>query len=242
VADASFLEPFVLDVAEAPRRRQGVVDVYWPIGGNDQPRPAVVFVHGGPLPADLRPTPRDWPVYVGYGSLTARRGMVGITLDHRLHSPGDYALAADDVASVVAQIRRLDGVDPDRVALWFFSGGGLLSADWLAHPPPWLRCLALTYPLLAPLPGWDVDARFRPVDAVGGATSLSILLTRVGRERAEIAETVQAFCASAERHQVAIEVIDVPDGQHSFDMLDHTQTARAAVNRAMDWIAATLAR
>jgi acetyl esterase/lipase len=242
VADAPFLEPFVLNVAEAPRRRQGVVDVYSPVGGDDKARPAVVFVHGGPLPADVRPTPRDWPVYVGYASLTAGRGMVGITHDHRLHSPRDYPLAADDVASAIAEIRGLDGVDRDRVALWFFSGGALLSADWLIQPPPWLRCVALTYPLLAPLPGWDVDARFRPVEALRGAASLPILLTRVGRERAEIARTVQAFCASAESHQVAIDVIDVPDGQHSFDMLDHTETSRAAVNHAMDWITSALTR
>jgi dienelactone hydrolase len=57
-----------------------------------------------------------------------------------------------------------------------------------------------------------------------------------------VAQTVQAFCASAERHQVTIDVIAVPDGQHSFDMLDHTETSRAAVNHAIDRITAALTR
>jgi len=237
-----FLKPFVLPVAEAERRREGIIDVYTALGLDPVPRPAIVFVHGGPLPPEVQPRPRDWPVFTGYGSLAASRGMVGITVEHRLHAPADYAIAADDVASAVAQARALDDVDPDRVALWFFSGGGLLSADWLAQPPPWLRCIAATYPLLAPLPGWDVDARFRPVEAVRSAGSVPIVLTRVGREQPEIAATVEAFTASAERHQVAVDVIDVPDGQHSFDMLDHTDSSRAAVTEALTRVTAALTR
>ena len=124
------------------------------------------------------------------------------------------------------------------MAPWFFSGGGLLSGDWLAQPPEWLRCLALRYPMPAPLPGWQVDARFRPVEAVRSAGSLPILLTRVGRERADIADTVTAFTASAQRSGVALDVIDVPDGPHSFDILDHTQRSPDAVTEAMAWVAA----
>jgi acetyl esterase/lipase len=242
VADLPFLQPFVLPVAEAGRRREGIIDVYTPTAGDRLPRPAVVFIHGGPLPPEVQPRPRDWPVFTGYGSFAAGSGIVGVTVEHRLHAPADYAIAADDVASAVAQARALDVVDGDRVALWFFSGGGLLSADWLAKPPPWLCCIAASYPLLAPLPGWDVDARFRPVEAVCTAGSMPIVLTRVGREQPEIAASVEAFTAAAERHQVAVDVIDVPDGQHSFDMLDHTDSSRAAVTEAMTRVTAALAR
>jgi acetyl esterase/lipase len=242
VVDPPFLQPFVLAVAEAEHRREGIVDVYTPLGCDRRPRPAIVFIHGGPLSPELQPKPRDWPVFVGYGSFAASRGIVGVTVDHRLHSLADYSTAADDVTCAVAQARALEEVDPDRVALWFFSGGGLLSADWLAQPAPWLRCIAATYPLLAPLPGWDVEARFRPVEAVRSAGSLPILLTRVGREDPQIAATVEAFTASAELHRVAIDVIDVPDGQHGFDMLDHTDSSRAAVTQAMTRVTAALAR
>ena len=43
--------------------------------------------------------------------------------------------------------------------------------------------MVASYPLLAPLPGWEVDPRFRPVEAVTSAGDLPIVLTRVGRER-----------------------------------------------------------
>ena len=241
MATPSYLQPFVLPVAEAQRHRDGRLDVYWPAESDGEKRPAIVFVHGGPIPADLQPSPRDWPVYVGYGSLAASRGVVGVTVDHRLHSDNHFPVAADDVACAVAHVRALAGVDPDRVALWFFSAGGLLTAGWLSKPPPWLRCIAATYPILAPPPG-HLDARFRPVDAVRAAGELPILVTRVGRERAEVAATVEAFRAEAELHRVRVEVIDVPEGQHGFDMLDHTQSSRAAVSQAMTWVVTALRR
>lgn len=200
----------------------------------------MVFVHGGPLPADLRPTPRDWPVYRGYGSAVAESGAVGVTVDHRLYGVADYPNAAADVAAAVELARADQRVDPGRVALWFFSGGGLLLADWLRTPPGWLRCVAATYPVLAPLPGWQIEPRFRPVQAVESAGELPIVLTRVGRERPQVAATVEAFASAAGQCGTRLEIIDVPDGQHGFDMLDHTDQSRQAVRRALTAVLATV--
>jgi acetyl esterase/lipase len=226
------LRPFLLETLEHQRERLGPVDLYLPEGG--QPGPAIVFVHGGPIPAEARPTPRDWPAYVGYGRYAASQGAVGVTVDHRLHGLGDYPRAAADVAAAVEVARADPRVDAQRVALWFFSGGGLLSADWLAAPPAWLRCVAVTYPLLAPLPNWrDVDARFRPITAVAGAGRLPIVLTRPELERPEVAATVAEFLTAAGESGAAVEVIDVPGAHHGFETIDHTEPARRAVRSAV---------
>ncbi|QLE75092.1 alpha/beta fold hydrolase [Streptomyces rectiverticillatus] len=232
------LRTFLLDVEERPRERVGEVDLYLPDppGAPDaeRPRPAVVFVHGGPVAPDERPTPRDWPGYVGYCRYVASLGAIGVMLDHRLHGLADYARAAEDVAAAVERVRADPRVDGDRVALWYFSGGGLLSADPLAEPPPWLRCVAMTYPVLAPLPGWGmVDARFRPVQAVSRAGRLPVVLTRVGLENAAIAATVGEFLSTAEDCKADVEVVDVPLGHHGFETIDHTEEARGAVERAV---------
>ncbi|WP_058043005.1 alpha/beta fold hydrolase [Streptomyces roseifaciens] len=232
------LRPFLLDVEERPRERVGEVDLYLPdppgAPDADRPRPAVVFVHGGPVAPDERPTPRDWPGYVGYCRYVASLGAVGVMLDHRLHGLADYARAAEDVAAAVERVRADPRVDGDRVALWYFSGGGLLSADPLAEPPPWLRCVAMTYPVLAPLPGWGlVDARFRPVQAVSSAGRLPVVLTRVGLENAAIAATVGEFLSAAEDCKADVEVVDVPLGHHGFETTDHSEEARTAVDRAV---------
>nr|WSX75283.1 alpha/beta hydrolase [Streptomyces sp. NBC_00899] len=234
----SYLRPFLIDVPERPRERVGRVDLHLPEG--DGLSPAVVFVHGGPVPEGARPTPRDWPAFLGYARLVAGLGAVGVTVDHRLHDVADFARAAQDVQDAVALVRAHPRVDADRVALWFLSTGGLLSADWLAAPPPWLRCLALTYPLLTPLPGWGVDRRFRPVQAVRGSGRLPVVLTRVGRERPEFAATVEDFLAAAGSAGVGVRVVDVPSAEHGFETFDDSGDARRAVEEAVRAVVARL--
>ncbi|MDL5199133.1 alpha/beta fold hydrolase [Streptomyces sp. ALI-76-A] len=227
------LRPFPLDVPELPRDRRGHVDLYVP-GTEGGRRPAVIFVHGGPVPAGARPTPRDWPTLVGYARLAAAEGMVGVTLDHRLHDITDYERAAADVTAAVELVRADPRVDADRVALWFFSGGGPLTADWLTKPPAWLRCLAASYPILAPLPNWGLtDSRFRPVLGVAHAGALPIVLVRAGRETPEIAATVEAFVTAAEDCGAHLELVDVPNGHHGFETLDAPEETRPALLHAM---------
>ncbi|MGW6353999.1 alpha/beta hydrolase [Streptomyces sp. NPDC055092] len=226
------LRPFLMDVKERPRERTGRVDLHLPDA--DGPRPAVVFVHGGPVPAGARPTPRDWPGFVGYAQYVANLGAVGVTVDHRLHELTAYGRAADDIAEAIELVRADPRVDGERVALWFVSAGGLLAADWLAAPPSWLRCVAASYPILSPLPGWGLaDSRFRPAAAVRGAGRLPIVLTRVGLERPEIAVTVEEFVSAAADCGAALEVIDVPLGHHGFETVDPTDASRDAVDRAV---------
>ncbi|MFE1902887.1 dienelactone hydrolase family protein [Streptomyces gardneri] len=231
------LLPFLLDPPEASRERRGRVDLHLPDADDlgDRPRPAVVFVHGGPIAPDQRPTPRDSPFFLGYGRYAASLGVVGVTVDHRLHGLADYPRAAEDLAEAVGLVRADPRVDGDRVALWFFSTGALLAADWLAAPPSWLRCVAANYPAFAPLPGWGgVEARFRPVDVLGPeSAAVPVVLTRAGREHPAFAATVQDFLDAAAENGVEVDLVDVPLGHHGFELTDPTDASRAAVERAM---------
>ncbi|MHB9756806.1 alpha/beta fold hydrolase [Streptomyces sp. BYX5S] len=234
-ADSGYLRPFLLDVPEIPRERHGAIDLYVPEGADPaRPRPAVVFVHGGPVPAQARPTPRDWPALIGYARLAASCGAVGVTFDHRLHAVTAYPEAAEDVVAAVAKVRADPRVDEDRIALWFLSGAGPLTAPWLSEAPPWLRCLAANYPIMAPLPGWGVnDPRFRPADVVAKGGTPPFVLVRVGREAPAVAATVAEFVEAAEAGGAPVEVIDVPGAPHAFEGLDHTDVAKDAVREAM---------
>ena len=62
------------------------------------------------------------------------------------------------------------------------------------------------------------------------------MLTRVGLERPNIAATVTEFLAAAREGGAALEVIDVPDGHHSFENIDHTEQARDAVRSAVQTV------
>ncbi|GAA2273804.1 esterase [Streptomyces ruber] len=244
----AFARPFLLDGPDVPkvtRVRHGRVDLHLPPERAEArgPWPAVLFVHGGPVPRDLVPTPRDAPMYVGYARCAAAVGAVGAVVDHRLHGITDYARAADDVTEAVRLLRSDPRVDADRIALWFFSGGGLLAADWLAAPPAWLRCLALTYPILSPLPGWGaVGDRFGPVAALraDGAAPPPLVLTRAGQETPQIAATVREFTTAAEETRTPVDIIDVPHGVHGFETRPPTDESRAAVIRAVRTVRAHL--
>lgn len=233
----AYLRPFVLGVLDGPDvrvDRLGKIDFYRPAG--TARTGAILFVHGGPMPADLAATPRDWPVFKGYATAAARRGVVAAVVDHSLiHGLDQLVTAADEVEAAVGVLRSDPRVEPDRVALWFFSGAGLLAGEWLDSRPDWLRCVALSYPLLATPPG--VDELVHAAEVIGKHKDLPVLLTRAGLEREELAGPVAEFVSAG---GTALDIIDVPKGHHGFDMLDHTEESRAAVTKALDWAIAHL--
>ena len=212
------------------------MDLYLPAAA-DRPRPAVVVVHDG----SDRPAP-------GYGSVPAARGVVGATVDVDLDGgPDAYERADARVRTAIGQVRDDRRVDAGRIALWFFADSGLLSAEWLRNPPEWLRCVALTHPLLDVLPDRTAGPRFRPITAVevvgvaaavgvAGAMragELPIVLTRVRGERPGIATAVEAFVATAEAAKADLTIVDVAAGRH-------TDEARRAFTVAVDRVLATL--
>jgi hypothetical protein len=223
-----------LDGPDVRVDRLGEIDFYRPAG--TARTGAVLFVHGGPGPAGLEVMPRDWPVYRGYATAAARRGLVAAVVDHSLiHGLDRLVTAADEVEAAVGVLRSDPRVDPDRVGLWFFSGAGLLAGEWLDSRPDWLRFVALSYPLLATPPG--VDDLVNAAEVIGKHKDLPVLLTRAGLEREELAGPVAEFVSAGGS---SLDIIDVPKGHHGFDMLDHTEESRAAVTKALDWAIAHL--
>ncbi|MGC5017916.1 alpha/beta hydrolase [Micromonospora sp. DT47] len=223
--------PFVLSPAAAPVERHGRVDLHLPAG--DGPHPAVVVVHGAPLPPDAA-DPRDWLLFRGYAALLAEQGLVAAVVSYHVEDLAALPATADDIAGMVELVRADPRVDADRVVLWFFSGGALLMADWLRTSPPWLRGIAATYPLLAPMPGWELDKRFLPVEALDATGALPLVLTRAGQDAPPILAGIEAFLDRAAHLGRSVRLIEVPDGRHAFDILDQTEQSREAVRTARD--------
>ncbi len=241
-----FLLPLVLPVEAVEPVREGALDWYLPPGppglpGDSGPGlvPAVVFVHGGPVPDWLEPKPRAWPSYRAYGAWAARSGFVGVTFDHGFDGYEAFDVALDDIGAAVEATRAHPRVDPEQIVIWGFSGAGMLLGRWLANPPGWLRGVAVSYPCCRPLET-VTSAPLSMAEAVDDAGVLPILLTRVGLERDEVAATVDEFVAAATAAGARLAIIDVPNGQHGFDQIDPGEESQDAVRGAMAWVAARL--
>jgi acetyl esterase/lipase len=108
------------------------MDVYSPAGRGAR-RPAVIFIHGGRIPPNLRTTPKEWGAYVSFGQLVAASGFVGVAFNHRFYTWNSLPDSQSDLMDLIAHVRdNADslGVDKDRIILWAVSAGGV----FLGHP------------------------------------------------------------------------------------------------------------
>lgn len=212
----------------------GSFDLYLP--GHVTRPPVVVLVHGlFPEPPPVSPS--RTPFFRAYASQLAQRGVAAVMLDHELTGGMRYPEAASTLDRTLSAVRSSSGIDldVDRVAVWFFSGGGPLAYPLLAAGHAWLRCVALTYPLLPTddIPGWPSLA-----DALAGLGDTPVVLTRVEHE---IPDFIAGQQALLDARPMGLTTIDVPAAQHGFDTGPDTEQGRAAVLHALASVVGHLA-
>jgi acetyl esterase/lipase len=229
------------------------LDVYMPAGlAPGERRAAVVFVHGGPVPPELRP--KDWGAYVSYGGLAAASGLIGITFNHRFNSPAQVPDAAGDVAELIEHVRgnaEAFHVDPDRLALWAFSGGGLFLSATLAERPGFVRAVVAYYAVLdlqIPPPGQpdtlgpEVRKRFSPVAQLtpGPRPLPPILVARAGQDYPFLNDGLDRFVREALAQNLSLDLLNHPEGRHAFDILDDDARSREIISRTLEFLRAQL--
>jgi len=230
------------------------MDVYLPAGlGADERRGAVLFVHGGPMPPSSGglppgiPKPKNWGIFESYGEIIAASGLVGVTFNHRYKSLAALDDSAADVAAAVDYVRAHAGelhVDPDRLALWVFSGAGLHLAPVLRERQVYVRCLVVLYPFLdfavftavgmgeAPP---EIVERYSPLAHLHDAAP-PILLARAGQDHPAANQAIAGFLAAAIERGVAVDFYNHPKGRHGFDVLDDDARSRAIVGHAVAFV------
>lgn len=225
------------------------MDVYQPTPGSaTNPRPVIFFVHGGPITPELKP--KDWGLYRSYGEVAAASGFVGVTFNHRLFDAAEFGRAAEDVAAAIEFVRGAAAkfhADPDRTAMWVFSGGGPFLAPVLRQPPPHVAALVSYYAILdlrgsrdakgTPMAD-DLARRFSPVEALesGAGPFPPVLITRAGKDAPNINASVEAFTRAAWAKGVTLDVLNHPNGRHGFDVLDDEDRSREVIRRTIDFL------
>jgi len=225
------------------------MDIYIPPGlGADARLPAVLFIHGGPLGPNPSPGAKDWGVYRSYGRLMAASGLVGVTFDHRYASMSlrDLEISFSDVEEAIRFVRGNAAsyhIDPDRIALWAFSGGGPHLSLGLRGQTPYIRCLVSYYAILdlsgdAARLGETPQTmeRYSPVAYLTKADEYPppVLIGRAGLDSASINRSVELFVSRMFALNGDINLLNHPLGRHGFDAYDDDEQSR-------DVIAATVA-
>jgi acetyl esterase/lipase len=227
------------------------MDVYAPAGPQRR-RPTVVFVHGGPIP---RLGARNMGIFVSYGELLAATGFVAVTFDHRFLAPSRLADAGSDVTDLVAHVRDNAGslgVDPERLALWAFSGGGPFLAAPLRERPAWLRAVVAYYAALdlqQPAPGAnsgigsELRQAFSAILGLGedARSAPPVLVARAGLDHPWLNDGIDRFVQAATAGGATLDLLNHPEGRHGFDILDDDSRSRQIIRRTVEFLRDALA-
>jgi acetyl esterase/lipase len=230
--------------------RMLLLDLYAPAG--EPPAagwPAVLLVPGTTDPPRLRGV-RGWGQYTGWGRLLAAGGLVAVVAEHRSFEEAAPPRLADEVDAALAWLRANAGrfgVDASRLAVFGTSAGVPLAVRVVAGAADRsLRCAVAYYGYL------DLPADAAPVDGLerlsalaqlrGGAWFPPLLVVRAGRDRAELNGTIDAFVAEALNRNLAIELVNYPEGNHAFDIRDDTDESRRIIRRTLRFLEERLHR
>ena len=233
------------------------MDVYLPAGLADgERRPAVLFVHGGPMPPGVAlppdvPRPKNWGVFESYGEIVAASGFVGITFNHRYRSltalddsTSDLAAAMDYVREHAAEVHA----DPERLALWVFSGAGPHLSLVLRERPAYVRCLVSFYPVLdfAAFAAMDmgevppeVSEKYSPKAHLHDAAP-PLLMARAGGDLPATNQGIESFLLAALEKGVAVDFLNHPQGMHGFDAFNDDDRSREIVRHVLAFLATHL--
>jgi acetyl esterase/lipase len=227
------------------------MDVYSPVSARrDGQRPAVIFIHGGRIPPNLRTTPKEWGAYVSFGQLVAASGFVGVTFNHRFYAWESLGDSQSDLMDLIIYIRQHAvelGVDRDRIVLWAVSAGGIFLSQPLRDRPPYIKCLVGYYAELdlqnerqsAPPSVTDEMLReFSPVYHLSKSAKgvPPIFIARAGLDDADLNAGLDRFVQVALSKNVTLDLANHPTGHHGFDFADDNDRSREIIKRTIEFI------
>lgn len=208
-------------------------DLYSPTGA-PRTTPAVILVHGGPVPG---PGIRSAGIFTSYGQLLAASGMTCIAFDHRFFGFDRLPDSAADLSDLVRHVREHAvelGIDQNRLALWTFSAGASLISGALRERQDWWKMLVAYYGVMEPRNGAP-DPRLSAIAALGRNASNAppIVLARAGRDDPSINATVDRFTAAAVSAGATLDLLVHPTGGHNFDLLDANDRSRQIIRHTL---------
>jgi acetyl esterase/lipase len=224
-----------------------LMDVYSPPNlANGEKRPAVIFIHGG---APTETTPKDWGVYTSWGRIVGASGLIAVTFTHRLN-PQRAALedGASDLVAAINYVRaNADSlnIDKNRLCLAAYSAGGALLAATIRDRPEYVRCIVNFYAFMDIQQSGNLFTvnetkenlqKFSPINYLTkDADKIApIFIGRAGLDQVPtMDDSIDRFVREAIAKNVAVTVVNHPNGVHGFDNQTDDERSREIIQSAI---------
>jgi acetyl esterase/lipase len=203
------------------------------------PPPLVVFVYGFTHPMFAGGL-RETGAYTSWGRLLAASGLAAVAYS--------YKDPLADLATLLAHLRthaHALGVDARRIALWAASGNVPAAlATILRAPVGSFRAAALLYGYA--FGAQQAAAAFGIVTADDKSVAdlpaqLPILVVRAGADATPgLNASLDAFVAGARARGLPLELLEVPDAPHAFDLVDDREASREAIRKVVGFLERSL--
>ena len=217
------------------------LDIYIPEVAKRRTVPAVVLAHGF-VPPNLAPFLKDTTAFNGEARWLAAHGLIVVVPEIgspiRGPQPDQWFTGVPEVAAnvedAIAFVRREAAkyqVDPEKLCVMAFSGGGLWGlTPALRDPPPYLKCAVAYYPMLATQPAQPRE--LVPLELLRASRNpVPMLLVRAGRDQPELNANIDAFVQEARHRNAPLTVINLPEAHHAFEFTDDLESSRDAMRR-----------
>ena len=206
------------------------MDVYYPVDLPSGARlPAVLFIHGGPVPPGV--SAKDSGQFRSWGQLIAASGLIAVTFNWRVGVPSDIDALIKHIRDDATALQ----LDPDQICLFGVSAGvEPLVTQAMQGTPAYLRCIVAYY-------GNVTNAWFRLRRQKRLTVRIAPLLIAQGAND-EIISPVAAeqFVKDATAKGVHAELLIHPTGVHAFDILRDDEQSRQIIKKTITFLQAQL--
>lgn len=229
------------------------LDIYSPpFAQQHKPLPAIIFIHGGYLPANLLTKPKEWGIYNSYGQLAATSGFIAVTFNYRYYGWQSLVDAQNDIIDLISYVRgnaEKFGIDKARLNLWAFSGGGPFLTQALKETPPYIRTIVSYYATLdlqhlrKEIPNDITDDQLKTYSPISHLNNKQkrippIFIARAGLDSPSINTAVDRFIQEAFSNNITIDLSTHPEGRHGFDIYNNDERSREIIKRTIEFIQA----
>src|SRR6185436_17157483 len=139
-------------------------------------------------------------------------------------------------------------IDRSRSCLWAFSAGGVVLSLLYSERAPDFACVIAFYPILDVPPDqasedWRrTNSPVAALSAYSGTRLAPMLLVRAGQDAPFINTTIDNFMTAARARNAPVELVNLPEAHHAFDLVDDKPWSRRQIEDAFTFATRHVAR